>query len=304
GRYDIEIFPTFFRLRGKTYDYKIQQTSVGNLFLLPKLDDLHEMFVIGLDPPLRQGQTLYHFLVLQFKKEEEKEIQLNLDDETVQKEYGGKLEPQYEAPVYEVFSNVFHVLAKKKIIKPSGFKSQHDEVAVKCSLKANEGYLYPLEKCFLFIPKPPTLIKNGDIDKLMRFQLVFRVSMTGNAGKGALTTSRTFDVKFCMKKFDHLDSYFHSKNIRTENDTEDKGQQVLDDYSEYFGGDSDDDLKRDSKRNDEDSETVDEDFVDEDSESDVAEEYDENYSGVGSSTEEEELPKKKVKVSKSKSAKA
>ncbi|CAG8510883.1 4943_t:CDS:10 [Acaulospora morrowiae] len=316
GRYDIEIFPTFFRLRGKTYDYKIQQTSVGNLFLLPKLDDLHEMFVIGLDPPLRQGQTLYHFLVLQFKKEEEKEIQLNLDEfvsETVQKEYGGKLEPQYEAPVYEVFSNVFHVLAKKKIIRPSSFSSQHDEVAVKCSLKANEGYLYPLEKCFLFIPKPPTLIKNGDIDKVV----FSRVSMTGNSGKGALTTSRTFDVKFCMKssleyqfssinreEFDHLDAYFHSKNIRTENDTEEKGQQVLDVYSEYFGGDSDDDLKRDPKRDDdEDSETVDEDFVDEDSDSDVAEEYDENYAGIGSS-EEDEVPKKKVKVSKSKSSKS
>jgi structure-specific recognition protein 1 len=35
---------------------------------------------IGLEPPLRQGQTLYHFLVLQFKQDEEKELVLNIDE--------------------------------------------------------------------------------------------------------------------------------------------------------------------------------------------------------------------------------
>ncbi|RHZ65154.1 hypothetical protein Glove_319g134 [Diversispora epigaea] len=317
GRYDIEMFPTFFRLRGKTYDYKIQQSSVVSLFLLPKLDDLHEMFVIGLDPPLRQGQTLYHFLVLQFKKEEEREFQLNLDDETVQKEYGGKLELQYEAPVFEVFSTVFHVLTKKKIIRPSGFQSQHDEVAVKCSLKANEGYLYPLEKCFLFIPKPPTLIKTSDIEKV----IFSRVSMV--AGKTAhLTSARTFDVKFSMKsgleyqfssivreEYEHLDNYFREKHIRTENETDDKfnfnnnkgGQQVLDDYADVFSNNSDDEPHQDGRVVVEDSDTVDDDFIaSSDSDTDVAEEYDENYAGIGSSTDGEDkgVPKKKVKISK------
>lgn len=47
GRYDIEVFPTFFRLRGKTYDYKIQMAAVMNLFLLPKLDEVHELFVVS-----------------------------------------------------------------------------------------------------------------------------------------------------------------------------------------------------------------------------------------------------------------
>ncbi|CAG8558756.1 1158_t:CDS:10 [Diversispora eburnea] len=266
GRYDIEMFPTFFRLRGKTYDYKIQQTSVVSLFLLPKLDDLHEMFV---------GQTLYHFLVLQFKKEEEREFQLNLDDETVQKEYGGKLELQYEAPVFEVFSTVFHVLTKKKIIRPSGFQSQHDEVAVKCSLKANEGYLYPLEKCFLFIPKPPTLIKTSDIEKV----IFSRVSMV--AGKTAhLTSARTFDVKFSMKS--GLEYQF----------------SILDDYADVFSNNSDDEPHQDGRIVAEDSDT--------DSDSDVAEEYDENYAGIGSSTDGEDkgVPKKKVKISKTKKPKS
>lgn len=45
GRYDVDMFPDFLRLRGKTYDYKILYTSIGRLFLLPK-DDQHVLFIV------------------------------------------------------------------------------------------------------------------------------------------------------------------------------------------------------------------------------------------------------------------
>lgn len=45
GRYDVDMFPEFLRLRGKTYDYKIVYTSISRLFLLPK-DDLHVLFIV------------------------------------------------------------------------------------------------------------------------------------------------------------------------------------------------------------------------------------------------------------------
>lgn len=48
--------------------------------LLPKPDDLHTLITIGLDPPLRQGQTRYPFLVMQFKREEEVAIELNMTE--------------------------------------------------------------------------------------------------------------------------------------------------------------------------------------------------------------------------------
>lgn len=70
----------FFRLRGRSHDYKILYSSILSLALLPKPDDLHFMFVIGLDPPLRQGQTSYPFLVFQFEREEEVELELNIDE--------------------------------------------------------------------------------------------------------------------------------------------------------------------------------------------------------------------------------
>lgn len=45
GRYDVDMFPDFLRLRGKTYDYKINYAGISKLFLLPK-DDQHVLFIV------------------------------------------------------------------------------------------------------------------------------------------------------------------------------------------------------------------------------------------------------------------
>ena len=96
GRYDVDMFPDFLRLRGKTYDYKIVYTSISRLFLLPK-DDLHILFIVrsaslhsvsfltsalklGLNIPIRQGQTRYQYLVMQFSREEEITAELNMSE--------------------------------------------------------------------------------------------------------------------------------------------------------------------------------------------------------------------------------
>ena len=46
GRYDVDLYNDFFRLRGKTYDYKIVYSTILKLFLLPK-DDLHVLFIVS-----------------------------------------------------------------------------------------------------------------------------------------------------------------------------------------------------------------------------------------------------------------
>ena len=46
GRYDVDMFPDFLRLRGKTYDYKISYDGIQKLFLLPK-DDQHVLFIVS-----------------------------------------------------------------------------------------------------------------------------------------------------------------------------------------------------------------------------------------------------------------
>lgn len=87
--------------------------------ILPKPDELHFMICIGLDPPLRQGQTRYPFLVMQFKKDEEVTIDLNMTEELLKEKYEGKLLPHYEQPLHQVVTQVFRGLAGKKVNQPA-----------------------------------------------------------------------------------------------------------------------------------------------------------------------------------------
>ena len=48
GRFDVDMFSDFLRLRGKTYDYKILYESIVKLYLLPKTDEIHVQFVVSI----------------------------------------------------------------------------------------------------------------------------------------------------------------------------------------------------------------------------------------------------------------
>ncbi|KAI9279685.1 hypothetical protein BC943DRAFT_283908 [Umbelopsis sp. AD052] len=277
GRYNIDMFQDFLRLRGKSYDYKIMYSSIIKLFLLLKPDEVHVMFVIGLDPPLRQGQTKYPFLVFQFVRDEEIDVDLNLDEETLKEKYDGKLQKTYDAPTYEIVSTVFRALTGRKVTVPSNFRSHHGALGIKSSMKANEGYLYPLEKCFLFIPKPPTFIPHSEIG-VVTFSRV-------SASSGG--SSRTFDMKFSMKtghdyqfssinrlEYANLEEFIKSKKIKMKNELNEETSVT---YAE-LGDDSDEDMDSSRKRRRKEEHFVaDEDFAP-GSDSDVAEEFDSNAS--------------------------
>jgi structure-specific recognition protein 1 len=189
GRYDIEMFASFMKLHGKTYDYKILYSSISRLYQLPKVDGRHVAFVISLDPPIRQGQTRYPHLVLQFSKEEEIELDVNLAEEVLQDKYGGKLEKKLSGPLYTVVCQVFKALTTKKITIPGSFKSHAGGSAIKCSMKASEGWLYPLEHSFFFIYKPATHI---------RFEEIGSVQFARVSSDGA-SSNRTFDLIVNLK---------------------------------------------------------------------------------------------------------
>ena len=54
---------------------------------------------------------------------------------------------------------VMCAFTKKKVVRPkaSGFNGEKEDKfkSIRCSLKANDGYLYPLDKCFFFIANKP-----------------------------------------------------------------------------------------------------------------------------------------------------
>ncbi|KAB8201761.1 hypothetical protein BDV34DRAFT_202007 [Aspergillus parasiticus] len=323
GRFDIDMYESSFRLRGKTYDYKIQYSSIKKFFLLPKNDDTHTLIVLGLDPPLRQGQTRYPFLVMQLKLDEEISLELNMTDELMETRYKDKLEPRYEEPIHQVVTKIFRGLSGKKVIMPSkDFVSHHGHSGVKCSIKANEGLLYFLDKSLIFVPKPATYIQVENI-------AIITMSRVG----GAVSASRTFDITVSLKagmgehQFSNinreeqqpLEEFFKAKNIRFKNEMSDDAGALLAAAldNDVMGSSDDEGVRADRGSADEDEESIDEDFQAE-SESDVAEEYDSAHesSGSGSDAEmndasdgggdddddedvdmsEEERPKKKSKV--------
>ncbi|KAF2184748.1 SSrecog-domain-containing protein [Zopfia rhizophila CBS 207.26] len=316
GRFDIDMYEKSFRLRGKTYDYKIQYDAVKKFMVLPKPDDIHTLITIGLDPPLRQGQTRYPFLVMQFKRDEEVNLDLNMKEELLETQYKDKLQPHYEAPISVVVSDIFRGLTGKRVTRPSkDFISHHEQSGVKCSIKANEGHLFCLDKAFMFVPKPATYISIDNI-----------ASVTMSRVGGAMAASRTFDITFTMKgglaehQFSNinreeqhpLESFFRLKGIKTKNEMADDSAGILAAALQDDDLASSDDGAANRGSADEDDESIDEDFQ-ADSDSEVAEEYDEDHRSSGPDSDSEmadadsdapaeeemvERPKKKQKTSK------
>ena len=187
GRYAIELYEGYLRLRGAKYDYKIKYDDLSRLFLLPKPDDIHYAFVIALDKPIRQGQQRYQYLILQCTKEQS-EVTINLDEESLKNDYNNEIQPVMAGALSNLIAKTFKVITKKKVFIPGKFTTVGNSKCVKCALKANEGHLYPLEKQFLFIHKPAVLIRFEEIESV-EFQ-----RYAGGAG-----STRNFDLCVSLK---------------------------------------------------------------------------------------------------------
>ncbi|KAK0623240.1 FACT complex subunit pob-3 [Immersiella caudata] len=319
GRFDIDMYDSSFRLRGKTYDYKIQYEAIKKFMVLPKPDDLHCMLCIGLDPPLRQGQTRYPFIVMQFKSDEEVTLDLNITEEELEGKYKDKLQSHYEQPLHQVVTYIFKGLANKKVTAPAkDFTTHRQQYGIKCSIKASEGFLYCLEKAFMFVPKPATYISYEQTQ-----------SITFSRVGGAVSALSTFDITVVLKngqgssQFSNinredlkaLEDFFKLKGLRVKNEIDEDANLIAAAMRDEAMDSSEEEVvgpKADRGSADEDEESVDEDFQAE-SDSDVAEEFDSDHESDGSGSaesdvdnqvddedeeepEEEERPKKKKKT--------
>ncbi|KAI9016798.1 structure-specific recognition protein-domain-containing protein, partial [Hyaloraphidium curvatum] len=206
GRFEVAFYSSFFRLRGRTQDYRINYSAVRRLFLLPKPEEQQQyFFVLNLEPPIRQGQTRYPYLVFQFNGADEVEGHApNMDaiDEYV---CSGAIHQHYDAEIFKVISHVFSVVTNQKVITDketaellwpkypadvSSFVSTggRRKPGIKCTYKANEAYIYPLGpagKCFLSLFKQPMALPFRDISSL-----TFKRVASGT-GTAAL---RTFEI--------------------------------------------------------------------------------------------------------------
>nr|KAG5686580.1 hypothetical protein BaRGS_005151 [Batillaria attramentaria] len=164
GRYDLKLYPSFLQLHGKTFDYKIPYTTILRLFLLPHKDGRQMFFVVSLDPPIKQGQTRYHFLILLFNKEDEMTVEMVMSEEDLASKYDDKLQKEMTGLEYELVSRIFKVITQRKITVPGSFVG--DEY----------GKLYD------FVTSKKLRVKNigGSIDK----QAVAYEEMSGSDEEG------------------------------------------------------------------------------------------------------------------------
>merc|ERR1711939_849465 len=109
------------------------------------------------------------------------------------------------------------------------FRSHHQQSGIKCSIKASEGFLYCLEKAFMFVPKPATYIQFDQIEYIV-------LSRVG----GAVSASRTFDITVQMKgsvaesQFSNinreeqkpLEDFFKIKGLRVKNEMDEDSESA------------------------------------------------------------------------------
>ena len=73
-------------------------------------------------------------LVMQCTKEHS-ELEVNLDDETLEKEYGGALQANMEGSFSNLVAKTFKVITKKKVFIPGKFANANQQACVKCALR-------------------------------------------------------------------------------------------------------------------------------------------------------------------------
>jgi len=228
GRFEVEMHNSHFKMVGQTNDFKIRYTSIVRIWVLPKSATPHTLVVVSLDPPIRKGQTYYSHLLCQFSSTDEISLDLEISDEQLaakNEKCGGKLAKTMSGPIYDVFARTLSGLSGSKISRANTSvysNAAGDGVGIRCSYKADDGYLYPMKHSFIYVHKPPLLIQHQDIDSA-EFQ---------RQGGGVISSSvRTFDLAIKVKnnnqellfrninraEWQTLFDYLQNKRIKIEN---------------------------------------------------------------------------------------
>ncbi|KAG1680758.1 hypothetical protein FOA52_008091 [Chlamydomonas sp. UWO 241] len=232
GRFEIELHLSSLSLAGQTQDFKTQDfetqdlkirySSIQRLFILPKANTPHTLVVVSLDPPIRKGQTYYTHLLCQFPTDADENIELDITADQLaakNEKCGGKLATKISGPVWDVFAKALRGLSGAKISKTGVFSNSADEPAIRCAYKSDDGLLYPLDRAFFFIHKPPMLLPFDEVESV-------EFARQG----GGVVSSRTFDLVVRMKsdaehqfrnisrtEWQALFDFINAKKLRIEN---------------------------------------------------------------------------------------
>lgn len=231
GKNDYIFYNNLFKMVGSTYEHKVLYTSVKRVYYLEK-DNKENYMAIQIDPPIRQGQTRYSFIVMIFNPEEEEELTLNIGKEDSEK--FPNLQSTYTGNVGKTFLDILKELTKCKVTTIGNFMTLTRGKNLKCSLKAFDGHLYPLEKSLLFLPKaihmPLNEIQNVEFS---------RINVSTFAAKTFDMKITTIDKSYTFNSlpkedFGQLEQYFSEKGVKVIS-------EVIADEVSYSSEDNDED---------------------------------------------------------------
>lgn len=213
GKFDLYFMKSVIKILGPTHNYKIVHKNISKIFLLPKTDGHNHFLIVSLISPISQGNTSYPFLIFQVKDGVESSVNLNIPDNMKL-----DLPNPLTGNIMDNIAKLFNTIVNIGIIIPSKNFLFSKGPFLKCSYKANEGVLYPLEKSLLFVHKPIMCINHEDIRQVD----CARVHDTN-------LQQRTFDMNIVTKKdeiqfvglekaeLEHILNYFSSKKIKVNN---------------------------------------------------------------------------------------
>uniref|UniRef100_A0A915EP54 FACT complex subunit SSRP1 n=1 Tax=Ditylenchus dipsaci TaxID=166011 RepID=A0A915EP54_9BILA len=153
GRYDFKVYANLFSFHGKTYDFKVPFKTISRASCCR----------IRI---LATSQSRYQFLVLNFDKNDHIEVDMDLAEDQLKEQYNGKLDHTMKGPLYEVLAKLVRVLVDIKIIVPGKFIGESGTAALSCAFRQTMGFLYPLEKGFVYVHRPTIYIRYQDVQSV------------------------------------------------------------------------------------------------------------------------------------------
>ena len=312
GRYEVEMHMTFLKLVGQSQDFRISYSSIMRIFILPKVHQPQTLVVLSLDPPIRKGQTLYPHVLFQFHNDDVEEVSLNITDEALAKkseQAGVKLERSFQGPTFDVFSKVVRGLAGVKISRPHKYKnSSADGHCVRCSYKSDDGYLFPLERAFFYVQKPPLLILFDEVESV-EFQRQALNQYSGSSRTFDLVVRTKTDAEYLFRsiqkqEWQNLFTFIQERNLKIDNlkqvqqSMRGEGQKVS---MQDLAGDDDDsdeedeDFMADDDDSEEEADSDDDDDDDEEEADSDDDDDDDDSDDDGSDSDEKPTKKKKKK---------
>lgn len=226
GKNNFMLYKDYFRIIGYSYDHKIYYKNVKDIFFLEKnyISDQDKYIALSLETPIRQGLTKYYLIVLSFGNEE---VDVDINDSRLEKRYNGLLS--------DVFIDIFEHLVEVDAIT-SKFITSDKRRGLKCTYKAYEGQIYPLDGCLIFLPRSIKInIKDIFSVEFSRINVSSLQAKTFDMTISA-ETNYTFNGLY-KEDFGILEKYFNENNVTIRSEVFD--EVISSEESEGYASDDD-----------------------------------------------------------------